>query len=396
MSALTDFFAKNGRGPRVSIQITPIDKLRNPITINKFLTYQFKSSILIPVDAFSFTFSMPETADSIYDFIKEGDLIRLQVDAPNSGTNTLCTGIIDVVDIETTTDGADVVSIQGRNTLGQLEDQTTVNIQDKPLWGSKITGLIRQHEIAGTFLFATEPGESKLNALLRFVEPLNCLIWGGQKGEIVVGRPNMGQEPVGDIYCDRKSRRSNVMNIKAIRSSTQIPNIILPIWTGQESAENRISPQQAMNNKAEGPNRLRVGGHVVQRAVVVSTPSGSDAQSLSDINAITVGGSNILQAYALREMAKANTQELNVQANVKSHFNDSLTPFLIDQVYKINYPRASVQEKMYLYEVDYTLDAENGPKTSLNFCKLGTIVAGVSLAPATAVFTPATQLGQNG
>ena len=63
------------------------------------------------------------------------------------------------------------------------------------------------------------------------------------------------------------------------------------------------------------------------------------------------------------------------------HFNavnDDLTPFLADQVYNVNYPAAGVTEKMYLYQVEYTLD-DKGARTSLSFCRLGCIVAGISI-----------------
>lgn len=405
MSALLDYVSKNGRTPPVGLVIKPLDSTREQIVLKQFLSYSFSSSVLIPVDAFSFTFTMPQVSGSIDSFISEGDLVEL-----TAADQTICTGIIDVVAIETTVDGGDVVSIHGRNLLGQLEDQSTVNGSDKPLWANKISlaaavgfviqntrirGLAQQQSPAGSFLFATEPGESKLSALQRFVEPLNCLIWGDAKGNILVGRPNMGQDPIGEIVVDRDKRVSNVMSIKAVRASTQIPNIVIPVWSGQESVANRVAPSQRVLNPAQGPTRLRQAKHLVQKCIVVSTPSGSDPQSLSDINAIKVGGSNLLQAYALRELARANIGELGVQANAKSHYNDDLTPFLVDQVYNVNYSRAGVREKMYLHTVEYTLDAERGARTSLSLCKLGRIVAGISIAAVQRKITSSGSLAQS-
>lgn len=404
MSKLLDFIKQHGRAPQVSLVINPLDKSRKQIVLTQFLTYQFQTSILIPVDAFSFTFTMPQVKGSISDYIQEGDLCELLADK-----STIATGIIDMVDIETTLDGGDVVQIMGRNLLAQLEDQSTVNSVDKPLWGTQVSlesavgfviqntrirGLRLQNPIGGTFLFATEPGESKLSALHRFVEPLNCLIWGDPDGKIVVGRPNMSQAALGTLTCDRDNRESNVFGIKAIRNSTQIPNIVIPIWTGQETVQNRVSPEQRVLNSAEGPKRLRGLGHLVQKAVVVSTPSGSDPQSLSDINAIKVGGANLLQAYALREIARANLGELTVQVMVKSHFNDDMTPFNVDQNYNVNYPRAGVQQKMYLYQAEYTCDVEHGPKTSLHFCKLGCLVAGSPIGPIAQKLVASSKLAQ--
>lgn len=388
MSTFLDSIKQIGRAPKVSLHIYPLDPSKDQILLEQFLSYQFSSSVLIPVDAFSFTFSMPGVDKGIDKYIQDGDLVEVK-----AGDEIICTGIIDVVDIETTVDGGDVVTVIGRNLVGQLEDQSCVSSTEEPLYNANIPlkkavgnvidktrlrGLKDQDTPSGNFIFATSPGESKLAALQRFVEPLNCIIWGHPDGRLVVGRPNMSQFPQGDLFCDRKNRISNVMSIKAIRSSTQIPNTVIPIWSGQESVVKRVTQEQGINNMAEGPTRLRNGKHFVQRVVVTSTPTGSDPQSVSDINAIKVGGSNILQSYALREIARSNVHELTVQAMVKNHFNDDSFPFMIDQVYNVNYSRAGIDEKMYLYQVEYSLDAKTGPKTSMHLCRLGCIVAGIS------------------
>lgn len=392
MSSLTDFIKTNGTSPGIELRVTPLSDPTQQFTIDQFLSYSFSSSVLIPVDAFTFTFALPNSNSPLTDFINEGDIAEI-----HAGKTTLCTGIIDVVDLETTIDGGEIVTVHGRNLIGQLEDQSTVNSKDKPMWGNKVSlenavgallqhtrirGLMKQGSPSGAFLFATAPGETKLSALLRFLEPLNCLAFSDGAGNLVVGRPNMGRVPSGSIVMDRRNGESNCTSMKSIRASTQIPNIVIPVWTGQEVVQKRVASEQALLNASEGPSRLYKSGHYVPRCVVVSTPSGSDPASLSDVNAIKVGGSNLLQSYAVREIAKANISELTVQANVKGHFNDDLEPFLIDTVYNINYQRAGIQgENLYLYQVEYSCDATQGRKTSLYFCKLGRIVAGVSISP---------------
>lgn len=401
-SALTDFIAKNGRTPEVALVIRPLDPALPATQITKFLAYSFQSSVLIPVDAFSFTFNVPNALFDLGTIVKEGDLVEL-----TAHKTTICTGIIDVVEVETTLDGGVVVSVMGRNLLGMLEDQSTVNTQDKPFWMQRVTlysavgkivtntrlrGLKNQESPITPALFATDPGESKMSSLMRFIEPFNCLIWSNPEGYMIVGRPNMGADPIGTIVCDSGTRRSNVMSIKSTRASTQIPNVIIPIWSGQQAALHNVSQKQSVLNPAETPNRLRLSGHVIPKTVVISNPEGDSPQAASDTNKIIVGGGDLLGSYAVRELARANIQELVVQANVKSHFNDDLTPFMVDQVYNVNYPAGGVQEKMYLYQVDYSLDARNGARTSLSFCKLGTIVAGVSLATAQSKLINATSL----
>jgi hypothetical protein len=163
-------------------------------------------------------------------------------------------------------------------------------------------------------------------------------------------------------------------------SATQIPNIVVPVWTGQESVQSRVAPDQAIPNNAPGPKRLLANKHFVPRSVVVSTPQGSNAQALADSTQIAlVGGSNVLQAYAKREIARANVNEVAVQAVVKGHYNSDLDPFLIDTCYQIINPRASLNEKMYLHTVEYSGDEKSGQRTSLFFCRLGSIVADVTL-----------------
>ena len=394
-SPLLNYIQKNGRTPPIQLNIYPLNAKddsdpRPQVQLTQFLQYQFSSSVLIPVDAFTFTFTMPSQTVEIYDNIVEGDTVQLVA----NGT-IVCTGRVDTVDIETTTEGGDVVTIMGRNLLGKLEDDCAVNTLQNPMWGNNISlyhavgaiiqgsnlrGLIDQNSPKGNFLFATSPGESKMSALMRFIEPLNCLIWGDPEGYIVVGRPDQGldAEVMGDIVCDRFNRVSNVNSIKAIRNSTQIPNLYLPVWTGQENVQTAIHKSQVFLNPADGPKTLRLKGYNVQKCIITSSPQGSDPQSLSDTNQIQIANGQLLQAYAIREMYRDNMHELIVQANVKGHYNDNLDPFLIDQVYNVNYSRAGVRERMYLYQVDYSCDAETGPKTSLNFCKLGTIVAGIN------------------
>lgn len=401
MSALSDYLNKNGRAPDIALRITPLDSNRRVIEQTRFISYSFQSSILVPVDAFNFTFANPTHEGSFYDLVKEGDSVELIANG-----QTICTGVVDVVDIDSSVEG-EIVNVSGRDLLAQLEDQSAVSIKDDPIYANKSTinstvgaliastkikGLRLQNAPSGSFLFATEPGESKLSALQRFVEPLNCVFWADPFGRLVVGRPNMAQPPAGRLFIDRENRTSNVLQIKTTHASSQIPNVIVPVWTGQEILGTRVSPEQRLNNASSGPSRLRELGYLVPRVIVVSNPDGASPQGLSDVNAINqAGSSNILQSYAKRELARANISEKIVQVVVKGHFNDDLLPFLADQVYNVFNPRASVNEKMYLYSVTYVME-DQGPKTTLEFCKLGRIVADVAVSEQTPTNVPRSSL----
>ena len=376
----------NGRFPGVSLQVKPLDPSRASVELKQFTEYSFQSSVLVPVAAFSFSFVNPLLSGSLLDYVRDGDIAVVKANGEPIGT-----GIIDSVSVETEASQGETVHVMGRNLMGQLEDQSTVNDQDDPIWGNSLTvdqvvnALVISTRINyyrlqavpdGSFLFATEPGESKLSALMRYLEPLNLLAWMDPDGTLVVGKPDMGADVSGSLIMDRGARRSNVLGMKGVFSATQIPNVIIPIWSGQETVQSRVSPDQRVLNSAPGPSRLYGFDHRVPKAVVVSTPQGADAQSLSSANQITVAGSNILQAYAKREIARANVHEVHVQANVQGHYNDDLSPFGFDTTYQVVYPRCGLlSEKMYAHTVDYSLSREQGQRTSISLCRLGCIVA---------------------
>lgn len=375
---------KTGRLPPVALLITPLDGSKS-VFLDRFLTYKFKSSILIPVDTFEFTIAYPDDVP-FYERVKDGDIVTLTAnDFP------LATGIIDIPDIETDNQFGERVAIIGRDLMSQFEDQSAVSAQDEPIWSgsytvgqavskllenTRIRGYRLQDAPSGAYLFATQPGESKLSALQRFLEPLNCLSWMDPGGKVVIGRPNMAQKPKGNLYLVRSERRANVMSMKSIRNATSIANIVLPIWSGQESVQERVAKEQRLYNAASGPSRLRKLGHRVPKTVVVSTPQATSPQDLSGINDIIVGGANLLQAHAKREIARENHKELIVQAVVPGHYNEMGEPYSVDTVYHIRHDRGSVDENMYLFDVEY-MAGEEGIKTVLTFCRLGTIVSDV-------------------
>lgn len=382
---------KDGRLPPVSLVITPIDSSRSKVFLDRFLSYSFNSSVLIPVDTFSFTFVNPH-GDPFYDFVKEGDIVTLYAnDVP------LSTGIIDSIEIEVQTEFGEKVTVNGRDLMSQLEDNACINVNNDPIYANATTvqnavqALIANTRIKGfrlqgastrsDLLFATEPGESKLSALQRLMEPINCIAWMDPNGNMIIGKPNMAQAPLGKIICSRERRESNVISMKAVRSATSIPNIMLAIWAGQENVQARVSKDQSVNNPAEGPKRLRQGGHLVQRTVVISTPQGNTPQDLSEVNKFTAYSNNLLEAYAKLEMAKHNQKELVVQVVMAGHYNEDGFPYNVDQVYQIEFDRGSLSEKMYLFQVDYNLDESTGQKVNLYFCRLGTIVADVPAKP---------------
>lgn len=376
---------REGRLPPIDILIKPLNGSPN-IALDRFLSYNFSSSILIPVDSFSFAFVAPD-GPSLDTVIKEGDIVVL-----SANNIQLATGIIDQTEIETDREFGEKGAIIGRDLMGQLEDQDAVSIDSRPIFANqtsvqngirrlieetRITNIELRNAPRSNYLLATEPGERKLSALQRFLEPLNCLAWMGPSGQLIVGKPNMAQRPRGKFILSKSKRKANCTSIRVSRAAAQLPNVVIPVWSGQELVTERVSLQQRLFNAAPGPARLFKFNHRVPRTVVVSAPNATNPQGLSDVNALKAGGANILQAYAKREIARQNLKEIVVEVAVPGHFNESGEPFRPDTVYRIEYDRGNVDEDMYLFQVDYQGSEDSGQTTNLQFCRLGAIVSDV-------------------
>lgn len=377
--------AKNGRFPPIELAITPLEGA--PFIIKTFLNYSFSSSIMVPVDSFSFEFSAPDDKRPLNEILKSGDIVQVR-----ANRKAIATGFIDMVDMTINEEG-ETIMISGRDLIAQLEDNDAIDAKNAPIFANKYTVnqvfalLIKNTRIRSTlvlqdaptkaYLFATEPQETKLTALLRYLSPLNVLPWSLPDGSVKIGRPNMAQAPKGRLYINKAQRKSNVLSIRSTRNTTRVPNVIVPIWTGQELVNNRVGQQQALNNARPEPARLRRLGHRVIKTVVVSTPQGDSAQELSDINNLEVGGQNLLQAHAKRELARENVNEHIVQVEAAGHYNSLGEPYVTDTTYRIQCDRAGIDEVMYLFSVDYGLSEEGSQRSILKFCPLGTIVSDI-------------------
>lgn len=387
---------QKGKLPPVSMVITPLNAPGLPVRpqgyLDRFLSYQFMSSVMVPVDVFSFVFAAPDDVLPINQRIKVGDIITLQANQQG-----ICTGIVDQVEVEVDREFGEKITITGRNMLSQLEDQECVNPESQQVFGSKetLTGVfkkclqntrinptvIMQSAPVQAYLFATEPGESKLAAISRYLEPLNCIVWMAPNGQIKVGKPAMNNTFESSVFVSKKDQNANCLDMRVTRTGTQIPSVIIPVIAGTESLQSTLAPSQAILNPAQEPTRLRTSGHTTTKAVVVSNPTSGDPSEFPVVNNLIVAQqqtkqpNSLLNSYALRELARANFSELHVEATVPGHYNDSGNPYIPDTTYRIVYDRGDVDEIMYLYEVHYQLDEGGGQRTSLNFCRLGTIVS---------------------
>lgn len=400
--ALLRYLEQSGKFPPVTLSIFPLEDLTQEIFITSFISYKFQSSILVPVDAFSCEIYYEPIDGAIRP--QEGDVFVLKANGL-----PIASGVVDQLDMETDGGAGTRLSIQGRDLLGKWEDDDAVNLQSQMLFGNLYTidqvvralsqdtrinpaNLIKRNAPKKPYLFATQPGESKLSAMQRYCEALDIYFWMSGDGNLIIGKPDMygvRGGVAGTWFLSKEQRRTNVLSIRSTRNSTSVPGQILPIWNGQESVQDRIKPVGLLKNTSKSVERLWALGHRVVKAQVVSTPQGSSPQDLAEINTLRVAGlsqntginragaSTILQAYAKREMARHNLKCLQVQITVPGHYNDRAAPLEVDQVYRIQYDIDGIDEDMFLYECEYTMAEGEGQRTRLYFCQQNALVSDV-------------------
>ncbi len=405
--ALLKYLEKHGRFPPFSLSIFPLEDLTREIFIDKFMSYRFQSSILIPVDSWSAEVKYDLDLKDLSGRLRpsEGDIVVLRANGI-----PVATGQIDHLDMETDGKSGTKLTLQGRDLLGMWEDQDSVSLDSKILDGKRYTidqvvsalavnsrinakKLVKRTATRNPYLFATQPGETKLSSIQRYCEALDIYFWMSGDGNLIIGKPDMygvrSPNPRSRFFVSRRDRSSNVLSMRSSRNSTSVPSYIVPLWNGQEGILGRNVPLPAVKNRNKGAIRLKNLGHVVAKAVVTSTPQGASPQDLADINALLVAGQQqnaeinfknaptILNAYAEREMAKLNMKTLQVQATVPGHYNDRAEPLLVDQVYRIQYDIDGIDQDMFLYEVEYTMTEGEGQRTRMFFCPQDSLVSKV-------------------
>ena len=388
---------RNGRLPRMKLEVKPLESSRKPFSMGGFISYGFNSNILIPVDTFTATVRPPppkserETWDRL---IKGGDIVQLTIN-----DTTIATGYVGSTDISTDESGSRL-TLHGRDMMGMMEDNDAVNPDATILWsnvadiGTVMEALLRNTRIRGyetvnmtddrvKGLFASNPGESKLAALQRFLDPLNAVAWMAPDGTLRVGRPSFDAQSSGTIAMragigpQQRGRGSNFLSMRTVRSEAELPNAVLSIWAGMESVQAAVSTGKLKQNSAEGPASLYRANHKIFRTIVTSAPDANDTKSgLTEVQRIISQGSNYLDSLAARELARENVRELIVTAVAYGHLNADGEPYAPDQIYHVIHDVAGLDKKMYLFGVEYALAEDGGCTTTLSFCNLNTIVAG--------------------
>jgi prophage tail gpP-like protein len=380
----------------MSDQSSPIElevTSANPKTLKKqalrtFSSYNFDVNLLAPASPFRFT---AEGVDrELRQSIRSGDLVELFIRNSKGQVFSLATGFIDETDTHITPSAVSYL-LTGRDTLGQLVDNAAVDrsnriihlenislkgIAEQIRENTRVPAQIQFQDVPnGRFLFQTNPGETKINALQRYLEYANCLAWSLPNGQMVVGKPSMKSQPQGTLRLsytapeknnclEARSRRNLNLAIRQIAVQLQALSITDPAPNTVDNADKDVKALQASG----------VGKSIYR---LFSQGNGMDG-----VNQLIGVGKNfspqeIGQTLARREIAHSNMGVLEVEAVVRGHTNERGNPYLVDQVYSVFIEDDGVAENMYVCAAKYDMTKERGRTTTLKLVRLGTIVADV-------------------
>lgn len=359
----------------------------DPQAIGLFTSYSFERSIVTPAAAFRLTAPNVDKKKKLA--IRSGDIISLQVQNQDGIFIPVATGIIDETDTHILPAASDYV-ISGRDMVGQLVDNAAVDAQNKiqnvtqvtlqTLMNILISGtrvpktVVYQQTPNGSVLFQTNPGETKINLLQRYLEFMNCLVWSLPNGQITIGKPDFTSPTRGYLRLDDASpQQNNVLEVRVRRNVNHaIRQIVAQLSTlGQVDA----SSYTKLNTD---PDMRKVRGSLVGRSVYEQFNYGSGQDVVNQ--ATFVGNQPLVpravgDEYALRTIARENMKIIDVECIVPGHVNDLGQPYNIDQMYDVFISEEEVNEPMYVYGVAYELTLDHGMITRLKMCRKNTICA---------------------
>lgn len=325
--------------------------------------------------------------------IRSGDRAELYLNSGSLAKIHLGTGFIDESDTHTAARTSEYL-LTGRDTLSQLVDNDAVDEKDNLIFVQSIsvvgaaqiflrntrlasTKIIDRGSPGGNILLQTNVGETKANALQRYLEYCNCLVWSLPTGEVAIGKPNMAQDPAGSLILRSSDpSQNNVLDMRTRRNTNQAFRKI-----AVQLQSLGITNPAAITLQNQDPDVLAVAAAGVGRSVyrVFTLGNGMDTVNLlTQVGTSVVGGSSIGQSYAKRQLAMENMKVLGVEALVEGHVNENGIPYNTDQVYNVVDEEEDVYEPMYVYDCAYEMTPERGMTTSMKLCRLGSIVADVS------------------
>jgi prophage tail gpP-like protein len=358
-------------------------------TLRTFTSYSFDRNMLIPASPFRFT---AEGVDKdVRQLIRSADTANLYVKSPAGVSYQLASGIIDETDTHVTPAEVGYV-LTGRDTIGQLVDNSSIDAQNRIVHAGQTNGfrlidiatfLIQNTRIPtpvsarylpnAPLLFQTNPGETKINSLQRYLEFCNCLAWNLPNGQLAIGKPNMVDPPQGTLKILSSDPSGN--NILEARVRRNINTVIRQIAV--QIQELGITDPGQVTIKNADPSMAAVA--LAGRSVYRLFSQGNGADSINQLAAVgnNSGFQTVGANLARREIAMDNMKILDVEAVVDGHIAPSGIPYNVDQTYNTIIEEDDVDEVLYVYACKYDYNKTRGPITTMRLCKLGTIVADV-------------------
>lgn len=374
-----------------------------------FDSYSFERNMLSPAAPFRFT--APGVDKSQRLSIRSSDMVEMFVTNSFGIKLPLAVGFIDETDTHVMPGKVEYV-LTGRDVMGQLVDNAVVDSNNKVIQTKNLsmTGIIAQflkntrapagfdtQQIdfnASSLILQTIPGETKMNCLQRFLEITNCLVWTKPNGQIIVGKPNFIQLPLGTfiIGSDQALLNAvpvigaiapapcNVLDARVRRNTnTAIRQIVVQLQTLQ------LVDAGAYTLQNSDSDVRAVSGSFAGKSVYESFTYGDATTTINTIKAL---GNAFADPFklgankAMREIARSNVQVLDIEITVQGHFNPLGTLFDVDQIYNVVIPDESINQPMYVYAVTHELTVNNGMISKLRMCQVsGTLVAGIFQMP---------------
>lgn len=355
-------------------------------TIRTFNSYSFDRNMMTPASAFRFTAPGVEKAERMA--IRSGDLASIFAIDARGNKIPIGTGIIDETDTHGTASSIEYV-LSGRDLIGQLVDNAAVDASNRILntkdltlvqiaymlrQGTRLPEAIKFQGVPNAkILTQTNPGETKINTLQRYLELVNCLVWSSRDGSMVIGKANFtGTNNAGNLIASSSSPSlNNVMDFRVKRNVNQaIRRIITQLQTlGQVHA----APNTLINGDDEVLDVLAVDSRV-GRSVYETFTYGEGSEAANQIQ--LVGNQNASPNYlgavhSRRKVAKENVNILQVDCVVEGHFDSDGNVYDVDRIYDVRIEDEDLAIPMYCYAVTYNMTMQMGMTTNLKLCKVG-------------------------
>lgn len=363
--------------------------------VSIFTSYSFDRNILVPASAFRFTAEGIDAKQR--QAIRSADLVSLYVRNSSGRVSKLSTGFIDETDTHVTPTSVSYV-LTGRDTIGQLVDNAAIDADNKIVHGGQANltmvqiaqelvkntrmaqSVVSRNTPAGGLLYQTNPGETKISVLQRYLEIMNCLAWTTADGVLIIGKPTMAVTPINRLWMTKDAIRRQQNNLLEVRVKRS-PNLAIRKIAVQMQDLAITDPTPATVNNTD-PDMVSIATAKAGRSVYRTFSLGNGTEAYDKLVGVGNGQGVVSmgKALALREMAMDNAKVLDVECVVAGHINENGDPYDIDQVYEVVVDDDGLALPMYVYGVRHDYTKERGPITSLRLCKIGALVWGTPSA----------------